>query len=149
MGGDGNFRVSALILAKTKTIADDLFVSPNGCLDAAALVVARGLLPADFTLFGNTPKIAITLRRLGLRRLARHRGGAWRHDHRSAGIAVNHGAVNAVLIVSAITGERGQRSFYLVEQRTRLGRVIHIVCYQFRSDDLAGVGVRADMQLPP
>jgi hypothetical protein len=48
MGGDGNFRVSTLILAKTKTIADDLFVSSNGGLDAAALVVARDLLPADF-----------------------------------------------------------------------------------------------------
>jgi hypothetical protein len=93
--------------------------------------------------------MTVALRRLDLRGLARHRRGAWRHDNRGIMIAVDDGAIDVVLVVGAITGERGHWPFYLVEQGTDPGRIIDIVCGQFRGDDLAGIGVHADMQLPP
>jgi hypothetical protein len=54
---------------------------------------------------------------------------------------------DADLVLSAITRERGHRSRHLVEQGTGLGAVIDVGGGQHGGDDLAGVGVHAEMQM--
>jgi hypothetical protein len=46
ISSDGNLGNTPFVFAKAQSITDDLFVSSNGDLDPAALVVARSLLPA-------------------------------------------------------------------------------------------------------
>jgi hypothetical protein len=62
---------------------------------------------------------------------------------------VEHGAVEVVLIIRAVAGERGRGPFDLVEQWAGLGRIIDIVHRQCGGDNLARFSVHADMQLPP
>ena len=47
MDGDGDFSGVTPVLMKAQPIANHLFISPDGGLDAAAFGVARCLLPAD------------------------------------------------------------------------------------------------------
>jgi len=37
----------------------------------------------------------------------------------------------------------------LIEQGANLGAVVDLLCRQHRRDDLPGVGIQADVQLPP
>jgi hypothetical protein len=60
----------------------------------------------------------------------------------------DHGG-NAFLVVRAISGERGHGCRHLVEQGANLGAVIDVVGGQRRRDNLAAVGIHADVQLPP
>jgi hypothetical protein len=85
----------------------------------------------------------------GLSCLAQHCGGPWWHDDLGVRITVDHGAVDVVLIIRAVAGERGHGPFDLVEQWAYLGRIIDIVRRQRGGDNLARVSVHADMQLPP
>lgn len=62
---------------------------------------------------------------------------------------IDHSAVDAVLVIGAVAGERGDRPFHLVQQRTNLGGIIDIVCRQCSGNDLAGVGIHTDVQLAP
>jgi hypothetical protein len=57
--------------------------------------------------------------------------------------------VDAVLIVGAMGGERGDRARDLIKQGTDLGGVIDIVRRQGGRGDLSGVGVHTDVQLAP
>ena len=66
MDGDGNLGVTSLILAKSQRVADHRLVTSDGGLDAATLVVARRLLPADPTSLGNTFEMAVALSGFGL-----------------------------------------------------------------------------------
>ena len=56
---------------------------------------------------------------------------------------------NAFLVVGAVRGERDHRCRHLVEQGANLGAIIGILVGQHRRDDLAGVGIHAEVQLPP
>src|SRR3954451_16761058 len=71
------------------------------------------------------------------------------HDDGRFGVTLGDAGVDAVLVVSAITRERGHRSRHLVEQGANLGAIIGIMGGQHRGDDLAGVGVHAEMELSP
>src|SRR3954453_7496770 len=54
-----------------------------------------------------------------------------------------------VLVVRTIPREGGHRPRHLVEQGTGLGAIIDVGGGQRGGDDLAGVGVHAEMQLSP
>jgi hypothetical protein len=58
-------------------------------------------------------------------------------------------AVNTLLIIRAVAGQRGDRSVDLVEQGTDLRAIIGLPVGQYRRDDLPGVGIHTDVQLSP
>jgi hypothetical protein len=58
-------------------------------------------------------------------------------------------AVDTLLIIRAVAGERGDRSVDLVEQGTDLRAIIGIPVGQHRRDDLPGVGFHTEVQLSP
>src|SRR5215211_953010 len=91
----------------------------------------------------------VALRRRGLGRRARHGAGTRRHDDRRLGMARGDTAVNTLLIIRAVAGERRDNSVYLVEQGTNLRAVIDIVGGQLRRNDLPSVGVHAEVELSP
>src|SRR5918993_4579476 len=91
----------------------------------------------------------VALRRRGLGRLARHRAGTRRHDDRRLGMARGDTAVDTLLIIRAVAGERGDRSVYLVEQGTNLGAIVGILVGQLRRNDLPSVGVHGEVHLAP
>src|SRR5215207_604129 len=74
---------------------------------------------------------------------------AWRLDDGRRGMALTDAGVNAILVVRAVTRKRGHRPCYLVEQGTGLGAVIPVVVGQPRGDDLASVGIHADVEFFP
>ena len=57
-------------------------------------------------------------------------------------------AIDAVLIICAIAGERGDGTVNLVKQRTDLRAVIDIVGSQRRRDDPTSVGINTDVESP-
>src|SRR6202043_1760554 len=85
----------------------------------------------------------------GLGRLARHRIRPRWHDDRGVGMAGGDLAVDAVLVVCAVAGERSDGIVNLVEQGTDLRAVIEIIGCQRRRDDAAGVGIDTDVQFAP
>src|SRR5271166_6860672 len=89
MDGYANLGAAAAVLAKAQTVTDHLFVASDGGLNPAALGVARNLLPADPALFGDALQMTVPPGGRGSGRLAQHRRGAWRHDDRSVGVAVD------------------------------------------------------------
>ena len=93
--------------------------------------------------------MAVALRGRGRGRVARHRRGAWRDNHRRFWMALGNAVVNAVLVVSAVGGERGHRARDLVEQGANLGAVVDLLGGQRRGDDLAALGIHADVQFSP
>ena len=64
-------------------------------------------------------------------------------------MALGDSAVDASLIVGAITGEGGEWTCDLIEQGPDLRAIIDIAGRQFRREDLAGLGVHAEVQLAP
>lgn len=90
-------------------------------------------------MFGNVLQMTVGLRRLSLGCLARHGCRMWRDDDGRFGVALGNPGINAVLVVSAVGGERGYHARDLVEQGAGLlgrGR---------RGGDLAAAGVQADV----
>ncbi len=69
-------------------------------------------------------QMPVALRRRGLGRLARHGAGTRRHDDRRRGMARGDTAVDTLLIIRAVAGERGDRAVGLVEQGTDLRGVV-------------------------
>src|SRR5438874_12530911 len=100
-------------------------------------------------MFGNRLQVPVTRsgRRLG--GLARHRIRTRWHDDRGFGMTGSDRAVDAVLVVCAIAGERGDGTMNLVEQGTDLRAVIDIIGGQYRGDDPPRVGIDADVQFTP
>ncbi len=58
-------------------------------------------------------------------------------------------AVDAVLIVGAVGGERGNRAIHLIEQGADLGRIVDVAGGQRGRRNLPGVGVHGNVQLAP
>ena len=58
-------------------------------------------------------------------------------------------AIDAVLVVSAVGGERGERAINLIEQGTDLRSIVDVAGGQNCRGDLAGVGVHGNMRLAP
>src|SRR5437016_12469742 len=71
------------------------------------------------------------------------------HDDRGFGMTGSDRAVDAVLVVCAIGGERGDGTINLVEQGTDLRAVIDIIGGECRGDDPTRVGIDADVQFAP
>ena len=57
--------------------------------------------------------------------------------------------VGAALVVRAVSGERGHLARELVEQWADLRSVVHVLGRERRGDDLARLGIEADVQLSP
>src|SRR3954447_5920913 len=91
----------------------------------------------------------VTLRRRGPGRLARHRIGARGHDHGRSGMAGGNLGVDIVAVVGAIAGDGRHCPIDPLEQGPDLGAVIGILVGQHRGDDVAGIGVRREMQHSP
>ena len=72
----------------------------------------------------------------------------WRDDH-GIWIALIQGGVDAGSIIAAVAQEELDRVSDLVEQGLDLGGVIDVAVGQDGSDDPAGYGVEADVQLAP
>ena len=64
-------------------------------------------------------------------------------------VTFSNGGVNSILIVGSIAGHRRHGIRDLVEQSADLGAVIDVFAGQRRSHDLAGLGIDAEVQLPP
>ena len=62
-------------------------------------------------------------------------------------MALRDTGVNAILVIGTAARDRGYRPCRLVEQGTDLRAVVGLSPGQRRDDDLAGVGVHAEMQL--
>src|SRR5438067_763943 len=90
-------------------------------------VVPRPFLPTHPAMSGNNLQMLVTLCRRSLGRLTGHRTQTWWYDNGRIWMAGGDLAVDAVLVVCAITGERGDGTINLVEQWTNLRAVIGIV----------------------
>src|SRR3954465_13743269 len=121
----------------------------GGGLGSGARVVARGLLPAHPALLGDELQVAVPLRRRRLGRGAGHGGRARRNDDVRARVALGHGGVNALLVVRAVRRGGGDRVRDLVQQGADLGGVVFVAVGQGGGHDPAGLGVHAEMELPP
>ena len=64
-------------------------------------------------------------------------------------MALGHGGVNALLVVRAVRREEGDRVLDLVQQGADLGGVVFVAIGQGGGHDPAGLGVHAEMELPP
>jgi len=98
---------------------------------------------------GDGPEVAVALRGRGLGRVARHRGGARRHDDGRFRMAGGDAGGDALLIVGSVAGEGGERFLDPVEQSAHLRAVVHVPGGQQGGDDLPGTGIQAEMQLAP
>src|SRR5438309_9859305 len=125
------------------------FQRPISVSTKARQVVPRGFLPTHAAMFGYRLQMPVTRsgRRLG--GLARNRTRTRWHDDRGFGMTGSDLAVDAVLVVCAIGGERGDGTIDLVEQGTDLRAVIDIIGGQRGGDDPTRVGIDADVQFAP
>src|SRR3954454_25383454 len=74
---------------------------------------------------------------------------ARRNDDVRARVALGHVGVNALLVVRAVRREGGDRVLDLVQQGADLGGVVFVALGQGGGHDPAGLGVPAEMELPP
>src|SRR3954468_1213791 len=142
-------RRSSLIRTRAQPVPDHALEPAHGGLGPGARVVARGLLPAHPALLGDELQVAVPLRRRGLGRGAGHGGRARRDDYVRVRVALGHGGVNALLVVRAVRREGGDRVRDLVQQGADLGGVVLVAVGQGGGHDPAGLGVHAEMELPP
>ncbi len=64
-------------------------------------------------------------------------------------MALGDTGVHAILVIGDVARKRGYWTCHLVEQGTDLCAVIGIMGGQRRGDDLAGAGIRAEVEFPP
>ncbi len=64
-------------------------------------------------------------------------------------MALGNRSGHAVLVEPTVGGERGYGSVDLIEQGAGLGAIVDLFGRERGSDDLPGVGVYAQVQLPP
>jgi hypothetical protein len=119
------------------------------CLDQSTPVVTCRLLPAQTAALSNQLQMAVSPCRCGLDCIAQHGARSWRDDDFRVGMPRGDLAVDTVLIIRTVSGERGDRTTDLIEQRAGLGGVIDVVGGQRRRRELPGVGVHTDVQITP
>ena len=144
---DGNVRLgrAAPIRARAQPGADHLPEPPDRRPGLPR--VTGSLLRSRPPVPGGALQMAVALRGFGFGCLARHNRGTRRHDDRRRRMALGHGGGNALLAVGAVSGERPQRSRYLIEQGADLGTVIDIFHGQRCRGDLPGAGIQAGVPL--
>src|SRR4051794_8985125 len=116
LGGDCHLGRPTLVRARAQPVADHPLPPRDGGLGPGPLRVPGRLLPAHPAVRGDEPEVAGAPRRLGPGRLARHRRRARRDDDGRLGVALRDAVVDAILIVPAVAGERGQRARHLIER---------------------------------
>ena len=109
-------------------------------------MVPRSGLPASTAPPGDDLEMPIALRRCGLGGPARHRAGARRHNDRGIWMTLSHSAVNVVPVEGPIGREGRNGTLDLVEQGTNLGAVIDLRPGELGREDLARVGIHADVE---
>src|SRR5271163_636729 len=130
-------------------MTDDPFPAANIGFHQGTPVVPRRFLPTHAAMFGNRLQMPVTRSGRILGRLARHATRTRWHNDRGIGMAGSDLAVDAVLVVCTIAGQRSDGIINLVEQGTDLRAVIDIIGGQRRRDDPAGVGIDTDVQFAP
>src|SRR3954470_13650202 len=93
--------------------------------------------------------MTVPLRWRALGRLAWHGRGTRRHDNGRLWVALGDTPVDTLLIIRPVASHRGDWAVGLVEQGTDLRAIIGILVGQHRRDDPPGVGIHADVELPP
>src|SRR5271157_2860848 len=147
--GDSYLGRPAAIRQRAESTADHPLVSTDRRFDQGAPIVTTLLLPAHPAALCNLFKVPITLRWSRVRRLAWHGGGAWWHDDRGIRMAFGNDAKDIVSVIGAVARKRSDRARDLIEQRADLRTVVDIVGGQFRSHDVASIGVYANVKLAP
>jgi hypothetical protein len=91
----------------------------------------------------------VARRWISLGSFTRNRNAAPRLDKGGTGIVRGDRGIDIRCVTGAVAGERCDRPGDLIEQRPDPRSLIDVVPYQFRGDDLTGVSIQADVQLPP
>ncbi len=149
MDGDLHLGRPAVVGVRAQPVADHPLEARHGRLGPGTPGVAGRRLPSHAAVLGDGPEMAVALRGRGLGRVARHRGGARRHDDGGIRVAGADAGGDALLVVGAVAREGGQRALDPVEQGADLRAVVHIPSGQQRGDDPPGAGVQAEVQLAP
>lgn len=100
-------------------------------------------------MLGNVLEVPIALCGRGLSQVARHCARARRHDDGRVRVALRDSGSDIVLIVGAVVGEEGERTFDLVRQESDLGTIIAVVVGPQGGLDLSGVSIHTQVQLAP
>ena len=147
--GDRDLGRSTLIGARSQTITNNPLEAADVRLNQSTPVVARNLLPSHAAALGNHLQVTVSHRGFRLGCLTWNAAGAWRDDDGRVGMASSDLAIDAVLIVSTVSGERRDRAIDPVEQRRNLRSIVDIAGRHCRRRNLSGVGVYGDVQLAP
>src|SRR5207248_2934381 len=142
-------RPLTLVGLRAQRMTDDPFPAANIGFHQGTPVVPRRFLPTHAAMFGNRLQMPVTRSGRILGRLARNGTRTRWHNDRCIGMAGSDLAVDAVLVVCTIAGQRSDGSVNLVEQGTDLRAVIDIIGSQGRRDDPTGVGIDTDVQFAP
>ena len=89
-------------------------------------MVAGGLLPGHAAALGNVLQVTVSHRWCRLGCVARHGAGPWWDDDGRLGITGSGLAIDAVLVVSTVGGERRDRAINLIEQGPDLRGIIDV-----------------------
>src|SRR5881227_3344188 len=103
------------------------FQRPISASTRGTPVVPRRFLPTHAAMLGNRLQMPVTRSGCILGRLARHATRTRWHNDRRIGMAGSDLAVDAVLVVCTIAGQRSDGIINLVEQGTDLRAVIDII----------------------
>src|SRR5882724_8119904 len=144
-----HFGCLTLVGLRAQRMTDDPFPPADIGFHQGTPVVPRRFLPTHAAMFGNRLQMPVTRSGRSIGGLTWNRTRTRRHDDRGFGMTGSDRAVDAVLVVCAIAGERGDGTIDLVEQGTDLRAVIDIIGGQRRGDDPPRVGIDADVQFAP
>ncbi len=119
---NGCFRHLTTMRARAEGITDHPLVPADRPFRQGAPIVAAVLLPAHTAALRDLLQMPITLRRRGVRGVARHGGRAWRHDNRGLRMTFGNCVVDIIPVVRPITSKRSERWLGLSEQRLGLNK---------------------------
>ena len=148
-GSDGDFGRFGLIGPRSQGIADHALVSADRCLDLGPQIVAARFLPGHPAVRDDLLDVSVTLCRGGPGGRTRHRGCSRRHVDSGIRITLGDRLADLVLIVGAVSGEGRNGIGELVEQCGSPRGIVDIFLGQRDRNDLAALGIDADMQLAP
>ena len=112
-------------------------------------IVAGRSLPAHPAVLGNGLDVVVALGRVRFGRGAENGRRARWHDNRGLRGMFGHSIVNSILVVGAVSDDRGHRLLDLVEQRAEFGGIVDFFAGQGRGDDRAGLRIDTQVRLPP
>ena len=116
MDGEVHLGRPTLIRARAQPVPDHLLELVDRRLGSRPRRVAGCPLPGHAAVLGDILEMSVPLRGRSLGRVARHGGRAQRDDDRRFGGALGSAGVDAVLVVPAVAGERGNSACDPIEQ---------------------------------